>query len=92
MFYVYIMSSESGAIYIGFTSDLVKRVWEHRNGFAEGFTKKYKCQKLVYYESGEDYDALLAREKQIKKWGRFKKTTLISSINPKWQDLYKSII
>jgi len=64
----------------------VKRVWEHKKDFVQGFTKKYKCHKLVYYEVGEDYDGTLAREKQIKKWRRAKKTSLISGQNLKWQD------
>ena len=92
MFYAYIMASISGVLYIGFTSDLIKRVWEHKNNLADGFTKKYKCHKLVYYESIEDRDSALEREKQIKKWRRAKKTELISLENPKWIDLYDQII
>ena len=92
MYHVYIMASNSGVLYIGFTSDLVKRTWEHKNDVVEGFTQKYKCHKLVYYEADDDYDSLLAREKQLKKWRRVKKTSLINSLNPKWDDLYDSII
>ncbi len=85
------MASESGTLYIGFTSDLVKRVWEHKNDFVAGFTKKYQCHKLIYYEQGEDYDGTLEREKQIKKWRREKKEALIKTMNPGWKDLYMSI-
>lgn len=92
MYYVYIMASESGTLYIGFTSDLVRRVWEHKQNFVEGFTKKYHCHKIVYYEQGEDHDAVLAREKEIKKWRRSKKEALIKKLNPGWVDLYSKII
>lgn len=91
MYYVYIMASKTGTLYIGFTTDLVKRVWEHKNDLVDGFTKKYQCHKLVYYESGEDFDAVLAREKQIKKWRRSKKEALIKTTNPRWGDLYQKI-
>lgn len=91
MYYVYIMASNRGTLYIGFASDLVKRVCQHKQDLVEGFTKKYQCHKLVYYESGEDYDSVLAREKQIKKWNRTKKEDLIKTINPGWVDLYPKI-
>ena len=86
------MASKTGVIYIGFTGDLVKRVWEHKNDFVEGFTKRYRCHKLVYYEQGEDFDSVLEREKQVKKWRRAKKTALVNSMNPKWEDLYSKVI
>ena len=89
---VYIMASDSGTLYTGLTSDLVKRVWEHKNNVVEGFTKKYGCHKLVYYEVGENFDAVLAREKQIKGWIRKKKEGLIREMNPSWKDLYNSIV
>lgn len=91
MYYVFIMASESGTLYIGFTSDLIKRVWEHKNDFVEGFTKKYQCHKLLYFEQGDDHDAVLQREKQIKKWRRSKKEDLIKSRNPGWIDLYNKL-
>jgi putative endonuclease len=81
------MSSLSGVLYIGFTSDLRKRVFEHKNDLIEGFTKKYKCHKLVYFEAGDSFDGVLAREKQLKKWRRGKKIVLIEKINPGWKDL-----
>ncbi|MBX4205115.1 MAG: GIY-YIG nuclease family protein [Candidatus Doudnabacteria bacterium] len=91
MYYVYIMASDSGTLYTGFSTDLVKRAWEHKNDFTDGFTKKYSCHKLVYYECGQDFDSMLRREKQIKKFRRSKKEALIKSINPGWRDLYPKI-
>jgi len=81
------MASKTGTLYVGVTSDLEKRVWEHKNDIYEGFTKKYKCHKLVYFEhSGKMMDAI-EREKEIKKWNRQKKQDLIKTINPSWNDL-----
>ena len=90
-YYVYIMASKTGTLYVGFTSDLIKRAWEHKNDLVEGFTKKYQCHKLIYYEQGEDYDSVLAREKQIKKWRRDKKEALIKTMNTSWRDLYTDL-
>ncbi|MDP2631982.1 MAG: GIY-YIG nuclease family protein [Candidatus Uhrbacteria bacterium] len=91
-FFVYIMANPpNNVLYIGFTSDLAKRVYEHRNKLSPGFTKKYNVIKCVYYEVGEDYDSMLAREKQLKNWRREKKDWLISKMNPDWKDLYDSI-
>ena len=92
MYYVYIMASKTGTLYIGFTSDLLKRIWEHKNDLVESFTKKYQCHKLIYYEQGEDFDSVLAREKMIKKWRREKKEILIKTLNPGWKDLYDNIV
>ena len=89
---VYIMASLSGTLYTGFTTGLVKRVWEHKNDVVRGFTNKYKCHKLVYYELCDSFDGALAREKQIKGLSRKKKENLINSMNPTWADLYESII
>jgi putative endonuclease len=89
---VYIMASDSGTLYTGFTHDLIKRVWEHKNGVVRGFTAKYSCHKLVYYEFGDDKDGVLAREKQIKGWNRKKKEDLIRSMNPSWKDLYQNLL
>ncbi|MBI3952860.1 MAG: GIY-YIG nuclease family protein [Candidatus Doudnabacteria bacterium] len=91
MYHVYIMASKTGTLYVGFTVNLAKRVWEHKNDLIEGFTKKYQCHNLVYFETGEDYDSVLAREKQIKKWRRNKKEAIIKNFNPSWKDLYVSI-
>ena len=88
-FYVYILSSESGALYIGITNDLQRRIEEHTAEINESFTKKYKCKNLVYYEHFNDVRQAIQREKEIKKWRREKKIKLINSINPKWDDMYR---
>ena len=85
---VYIMvSKRNGTLYIGMTSDLAKRVWEHKNDVVEGFTKKYGCHTLVYFEPIEDFDSALQREKRMKAWQRQWKIDLIQKDNPTWQDL-----
>ena len=85
-------SKRNGTLYIGFTSDLIKRVYEHKNDLVKGFTKKYQVHRLVYYEIAEDYDEGLKREKQIKKWNRKWKLNLIEKENPNWKDLYNDIL
>ena len=90
-YYVYILSSISGVLYIGFTNDLKRRVWEHKQGLVEGFTKKYNVKKMVYYEITEDALVAIEREKQLKKWRREKKFALIEKMNPQWRDLYFEI-
>ena len=91
-FYVYILCSKrNGTLYTGITSDLVKRVYEHKNNFVDGFTKKYHVHHLVWYEIHDSAETAIAREKQIKKWKRTWKLELIEQINPKWIDLYESI-
>lgn len=91
-YYVYIMASDSGTLYIGVTNGLIKRVWQHKNNSIEGFTKKYSCHKLVYFEVTENVESAILREKQLKKWNRAKKEFLIKTINPSWKDLYDSLI
>jgi putative endonuclease len=86
-YFVYIMASESGTLYIGVTNGLVKRVWQHKNDQIEGFTKKYACHKLIYFEETSDINSAIAREKQLKKWSRRKKEFLIKTLNPTWKDL-----
>jgi len=86
-YYVYIMTSPSGTLYTGMTSNLVRRVYEHKQRLVDGFTKKYNVTRLAYYEQTSDVQTALAREKEMKKWRRSKKIALIKSINPKWQDL-----
>lgn len=81
------MASFSGTLYTGITNDLYKRVWQHKNDIIEGFTKKYQCHKLVYFEETSDIESAILREKQIKGWGRKKKEALIKSQNPHWKDL-----
>ena len=81
------MASLSGTLYIGITNDLYKRVYQHKNGLIEGFTKKYQCHKLVYFEETSDVESAIAREKQLKNWNRKKKEFLIKTKNPHWKDL-----
>jgi putative endonuclease len=88
--WAYIMSSHSRCLYIGVTSDLPGRVWEHKNGVLEGFSKKYKTHDLVYQEFLYDIESAIAREKQLKGWSRAKKIALIEKINPGWEDLAPS--
>lgn len=90
---VYIMASErNGTLYTGVTSNLPRRVYEHKNGVIDGFTSKYKCHDLVYYAVFETMDTAIAEEKRIKGGSRKKKMVLIESMNPEWQDLYENII
>ena len=86
-YYTYIMASNSGTLYIGVTNDLTRRISEHKQDLIDGFTKKYGCHKLVYYENYSDIKQAIAREKQLKKWNRNKKQELINKLNPHWQDL-----
>jgi putative endonuclease len=85
-------SKKNGALYIGVTSDLVKRIWEHRNNTIEGFTKRYGIHRLVWYEPHECMESAIEREKQLKEWKRIWKLELIERSNPQWQDLYDTII
>ena len=92
MYFVYILSNwDDSVLYIGVTGDLPRRLYEHRNGLVEGFTKKYNIHKLVYYENTTDVYSAIAREKQLKKWNRAKKNALISKENPNWTDLSESL-
>ncbi|MEJ2697444.1 MAG: GIY-YIG nuclease family protein [Candidatus Sulfobium sp.] len=92
-FYVYIMASQKrGTLYIGITSNLTKRVYEHRNGIVEGFSKRYAIHRLVYYEVARDAETALSRERQMKKWNRTWKLRLIEAQNPEWRDLYDDLI
>lgn len=86
-YYVYIMTNKSRTLYTGVTNNLIRRVYEHKNKLVPGFTSKYNIQFLVYYEAGNDINAAIAREKQIKGWLRSKKIALIDSMNPQWKDL-----
>ncbi len=90
---VYILASRpNGALYIGVTSDLIRRVWEHKNDFIGGFTKRYRVHKLVWYETHVTIEAAISREKAIKKWKRAWKIELIENGNPVWSDLYDQIV
>ena len=91
-YYVYILTSKrNGTLYIGVTSGLKKRVYEHKMGLVECFTKKYKIHMLVYYEQTSDARAAIQREKQLKKWNRQWKLNLIERNNPQWKDLYDEL-
>ena len=89
MYYVYILSSENnGAVYVGVTNDLIRRVYEHKEKVVEGFTKRYNVNKLVYFEQTNDVESAIAREKQLKTFSRDKKNRLITHFNSEWKDLY----
>ena len=91
MYFVYILSNwDDSVLYIGVTSNLTKRLYEHRHGLVDGFTKKYNVNKLVYYENTNEVYSAISREKQLKKWSRSKKNVLISKMNPDWKDLSES--
>ena len=88
MYYVYMLSNwDDSVLYIGVTNDLQRRLYEHRNGLADGFTKKYNVHKLVYFESTTDAYSAISREKQLKNWSRHKKNALVIKRNPEWKDL-----
>ena len=90
--YVYMLASaRNGTLYLGVTSDLVNRIWEHREGVFEGFTKKYGIKHLVWFEVHTDVVAAITREKQLKKWHRDWKINMIQQWNPDWRDLYEEI-
>ena len=90
---VYLLASKrNGTLYTGVTSDLIKRIWEHRNNAVDGFTKKYSVHDLVWYEVHETMESAIQREKAIKEWKRLWKIELIENMNPAWEDLYNQII
>jgi putative endonuclease len=86
-FWVYILSSQSGTLYVGITGFFTRRIHQHKYESIEGFSQKYKCHRLVYYESHHDVQVAIAREKQIKRWSREKKIALVERVNPRWEDL-----
>ena len=88
-YYIYILANKrNGTLYIGVTSNLIKRVYEHKKNLVDDFTKKYNIHKLAYYEITNDIESAIRREKQIKKWNRKWKMNLIKKSNPEWIDLY----
>ena len=90
---VYILASDrNGTLYTGVTSDLVKRVWEHKNNAVEGFTEKYAIHMLVWFEQHETMESAISREKAIKAWKRAWKIELIEDSNPEWRDIYPDIV
>lgn len=91
--YVYIMTNKPfGTLYVGFTVDLMRRIWEHKHGMIEGFTQKYGLDSLVYYEGFDSIEAAALREKQLKEWRRNWKLRLIMDMNPEWNDLYNDFV
>lgn len=92
MFYVYLMASrKQGTLYLGFTNNLVRRTYEHKNKITKGFTARYSVDRLVWFESYDDPTNAITREKEIKKWRRAWKVALIEAGNPDWNDLYNEI-
>lgn len=90
---VYVMASKrNGTLYIGVSSNLVQRVWQHKNGLVEGFTKRYRVHMLVWYEVHATMETAIAREKAMKEWKRAWKLALIEKNNPDWRDLYDELI
>lgn len=91
-YFVYILAKErNGTFYVGITSDLRRRVYEHKNNLADGFTKKYSIHNLVYFEIHDDPENAIRREKRLKKWNRTWKMRIIEEMNPDWNDLYDDI-
>ena len=91
--YIYIMTNKpNGTLYIGVTSDIIKRVYEHKNSLVDGFTKRYNLKNLVYFEIFDFIENAIEREKQLKGGNRAKKISLIESFNPQWKDLYDSVL
>ena len=91
-YYVYILSNRANTVlYIGVTSNLVKRIFEHKSKAVDGFTQKYNLDKLVYYECTGNIEEAILREKRMKKWKRKWKENLVNSMNPEWRDLYDEI-
>ncbi|TJY55906.1 GIY-YIG nuclease family protein [Sinimarinibacterium sp. CAU 1509] len=91
-YYVYLLASRrNGTLYVGMTNDLIRRVWEHKTGAVDGFTKRFNVHQLVWFEQTDDPAAAIAREKQIKKWNRAWKLKLIEAQNPQWKDLYEDV-
>ena len=92
-YYVYILASRPrGTLYIGVTNDLVRRIHEHREGIADGFTRRYGVKRLVYFEATEDVGAAIRREKRLKEWQRVWKVALVEAHNPAWTDLYPGLL
>ena len=90
---MYLLASKrNGTLYVGVTSDLIQRVWQHKNDLIDGFTKRYRVHTLVWYEQCESMQTAIAREKAIKEWKRTWKIRLIETTNPQWRDLYEDIL
>ncbi|MCK4600492.1 GIY-YIG nuclease family protein [Candidatus Bipolaricaulota bacterium] len=90
---VYILANKrNGTLYVGVTSDLIKRIWQHKNNVVKGFTERYSVHQLVWYELHETMESAIRKEKMLKNWKRVWKLELIERSNPNWQDLYGTII
>ena len=90
---VYILASRRfGTLYVGITSNLIKRIYQHRNDLVEGFTQRYKVHTLVWYEQHENMESAILREKEVKKWQRHAKIMLIEKGNPEWRDLWEDLV
>jgi putative endonuclease len=91
--WIYILTNRpNGTLYIGVTSNLIQRVWQHREGVVPGFTKRYGLKRLVYFEAYDDISVAIQREKNVKHWSRTWKVRLILASNPEWRDLYETLI
>ena len=91
--WIYILTNcPNGTLYIGVTSNLIQRVWQHREGVVPGFTKRYGLKRLVYFEAYDDISVAIQREKNVKHWPRTWKVRLILASNPEWRDLYETLI
>ena len=92
-FHVYILASDrNGTLYVGVTSNLLQRIWQHRNGVVEGFTRRYRVDRLVWFEQQPDALAAVTRERRLKEWRRAWKIALIEAGNPAWRDLYDDLV
>jgi putative endonuclease len=91
LYCVYMLSNDRRVLYIGVSGRLVERIYEHKHGLADGFTKKYRLHSLVWYECYEQPIPAIEREKQLKRWSRIKKIRLIEAVNPTWRDLYQEL-
>ena len=89
---LYVSERKNGTLYVGVTSDILKRIWEHKNNIVEGFTKRYGVHILVWFEMHETMESAITREKAIKEWKRVWKLDLIEQSNPEWRDLYFDLI
>ena len=90
-YFVYILSSKNKVLYVGMTNNLTRRIFEHKQGLVDGFTKKYNVDRLVYYEIHPNLETVIKRERQLKNWHRQWKINLIESVNKEWKDLYSDI-
>ena len=92
-YYVYMMANKhNNVLYIGVTNNLIRRVYEHKRGLSHGFTKKYNCHKLVWFQQTNDITSAITQEKQMKKWQREYKENVIREMNPEWKDLYAELV